>query len=96
MSQKYDTVEKNILKSLENEQFRQQLLHSPNPKDTLERQLGTPLPKDLKVEALQGRPTTAQARRRQCESIDYGDYIVNICREGGRIVVLEVIYEQEI
>ena len=84
-------VEREIVQVLENDEFRQKLRTSADPKALLERQIGVALPPTLRVEIHQGQPD-ALAAAEQCQVIDGRGYTVYICRDNGVITVLQIYY----
>ena len=67
----------------------------------LERKLGLTLPQGVKVGARQGdrqsellaRVQSVQGAALECDFLFRDGYTVTVCRQGGRIVTLEIVYD---
>lgn len=100
MNQAQD-IPQEITMALKDAGFRQELFKSKDPKDKLERKLGLTLPQGVKLGARQGDRTSelltrlqsAQSGEFECDYLFRDGYTVTVCRQGGRIVVLEIVYD---
>ena len=100
MTQAQD-IPQEITRALKDAGFRQELFKSKDPKDKLERKLGLTLPQGVKVGARQGdrqaellaRTQSVQSEELECDFLFRDGYTVTVCRQGGRIVVLEIVYD---